>query len=171
MFVVVYLRITNVSIGFLQSKNAYWGFRGRGFESRRSDQKLFTNAIVIVQRPLLLSPFLRLDPFQLCLESAVAAEVVGTQKRQRKLFFSTLIFQNTSNTPQFNRLCVQPKNAPDKPYDPRNTNSKNTLRDDSEPKNYLFYLGNEVIEHFNDSAFVVQGSLKTEVSQLQRCIQ
>ena len=36
--------------------------------------------------------FLRLDPFELCLESAVAAEVVGAQKRQRKLFFRTLIF-------------------------------------------------------------------------------
>jgi hypothetical protein len=63
MFVVVYPRKTNVSIGFFQSKNAYWGFRGRGFESRRSDQKLFTNAIFIVQRPLLLSPFFAFGPF------------------------------------------------------------------------------------------------------------
>ena len=91
--------------------------------------------------------------------------MIWAQKRPRKLFFRTLIFQNTSNTPQFNRVCVQPKNTPYKTYDPCNTNSKNTVNDDSEPKNYLFYLVNEVMDYVSHSASVVQSSLKTEVLQ------
>ena len=52
-------------------------------------------------------------------------------------------------------MCVQPKNTPDKSYEPYNTNSKNTVNDDSEPKNYLFYLVKNVMDYFSHSAFVV----------------
>ena len=37
---------------------------------------------------------------------------------------------------------------------------QNTVNDDSEPKNYLFYLGNDIMDHFSHSAFVIQSVVK-----------
>ena len=55
--------------------------------------------------------------------------------------------------------------TPDKPYEPYNTNAKKKVKRDSEPENYLFYLGNNVMDHVSHYVFfAAHRKLKIEIS-------
>ena len=147
----------------------YRGCKGLG-SNPTAQTKNFLLISVLVTGLSSLTSFFYFDILSRCWGSwPMATVLIRAFKGQCKLFLRTLALKNSSNTPQFNRLCVQPEMTPDKPYKPYNTYSKNKINRDGEPKYYLFYLSNNVVDHFSHNAFTTHRLPTPELSQFQRC--
>jgi hypothetical protein len=64
-----------------------------------------------------------------------------------------MVFENTPDTPQFNRMRIQTKVPPYESYQPNNTNAQRQINREFEPEDDLFDLRNNVINGFSHSAF------------------